>query len=188
MGGAHPDRDLRLDRYRDYLLLLARAQLDPRWQARVSPSDLVQQSLLEAHRDAGQFRGQTDGELRAWLRRILARNLANAARDLGRQRRDLARERPLEEVLAGSPARLEAWLEDGSLPPPDRAERNEQLARLAAALARLPEERREVVELRHLRGWPLADLAAHLGRSPNAVALLLHRSLQQLRGLLDEPE
>jgi RNA polymerase sigma-70 factor (ECF subfamily) len=188
MGGAQPDRDLFLERHRDYLLLLARAQLDPRWHARVSPSDLVQQSLLEAHRDAEQFRGRTEAELRAWLRRILARNLANSIRDLGRRRRDVSVERPLDEVLAGSSARLEAWLEDDSLPPPARAERNEQLARLARALARLPEDRRQVVELRHLRGWALADIAAHLGRTPNAVALLLHRTLQQLRTVLDEPE
>jgi RNA polymerase sigma-70 factor (ECF subfamily) len=188
MAGARPAPELPLEQYRDYLLLLARAQLDPRWQAKVSPSDLVQQSLLEAHRDADQFHGQTDDELRAWLRRILAHNLANVARDLSRQRRDVAAERSLENVLAGSSARVEAWLEDGSLSPPDRAERNEQLARLARALARLPEDRRAVVELRHLRGWPLGDIADHLGRTPNAVALLLHRSLQQLRDALDESE
>src|SRR5262245_45101132 len=111
MGAADPGRDLRLQPHRDYLALLARAQLDPRWQAKVSPSDLVQQSLLEAHRDADQFRGTTDAELRAWLRRILARNLANVARDLTRQRRDARAERPLAEALAGSSARLEAWLE-----------------------------------------------------------------------------
>jgi RNA polymerase sigma-70 factor (ECF subfamily) len=188
MGGAHPGRDLQLDQHRDYLLLLARAQLDPRWHARVSPSDLVQQSLLEAHRDAEQFRGHTDAELRGWLRQILGRNLVNTLRDQTRQRRNVAAERPLEELLAGSSARLEAWLEDGSLSPPDRADRNEQLVRLARALAQLPEDRREVVELRHLRGWRLAEIAAHLGKTPNAVAILLHRTLQQLRRLLDEPE
>jgi RNA polymerase sigma-70 factor, ECF subfamily len=148
----------------------------------------VQQSLLEAHRDAGQFRGRTDAELRAWLRQILARNLANAVRYLGRQRRDARAERPLEEVLAGSSSRLEAWLADGALPPPERAERDEQLGRLARALARLPEDRREAVELRHLRGWALADIAERLGRTPNAVALLLHRSLGQLREALQESE
>jgi RNA polymerase sigma-70 factor, ECF subfamily len=187
MGAPRPGRDLRLEQHRDYLLL-ARAQLDPRWQARVSPSDLVQQSLLEAHQGAGQFRGTTDAELRAWLRQILARNLANVARDLSRQRRAVHAERPLEEVLAGSTARLEAWLEDGSLPPPARAERNEQLARLARALARLPDDRRQAVELRHLRGWSVADIAAQMGRTVNAVSLLLHRALQQLRAALDEPE
>src|SRR5262245_66647009 len=101
MAGAHPGRDLHLERHRDYLVLLARAQLDPRWQARVSPSDLVQQSLLEAHRDADQFGGTTDAELRAWLRRILTRNLANVARDLTRQRRNVHAEQSLEEALAG---------------------------------------------------------------------------------------
>src|SRR5262245_3668507 len=117
MGAAHPSRDLHLERHRDSLVLLASAQLDPPWQARVSPSDLVQQSLLEAHHAADQFRGTTDAELRAWLRRILTRNLANVARDLTRQRRNVDAERSLEEALAGSSARLEAWLEDSSLSP-----------------------------------------------------------------------
>ena len=78
-----------LDEYRDYLLLLARSRLDPRLRGRLDPSDVVQQTLLEAHRDAAQFRGQTAAERAAWLRQMLARNLANAARDHTRDRRDV---------------------------------------------------------------------------------------------------
>src|SRR4051812_23796972 len=95
---------LDLARYRDYLQLLARAQLDPRLRPRLDASDAVQQTLLEAHRCAGQFRGTTSGEVAAWLRQILARNLANAARDLGRQKRDVAREQSLEASLDASSA------------------------------------------------------------------------------------
>jgi RNA polymerase sigma-70 factor, ECF subfamily len=185
-AGAGPGLDL--NRYRDYLLLLARVQIDPRWQAKLGASDLVQETLLEAHRDAGQFRGQSEGERLAWLRAILTRNLANAARDLRRQRRDVDRELPLIDPGAESSQQLEAWLSDSGLAPPEQAERNERLVRLAAALARLPEDRRAVIELRHFQGWPLDAIAAHLGRSTAAVASLLHRGLLQLRDLLAEPE
>src|SRR3712207_1376867 len=138
---------LDLGRFRDYLLLLARAQLDPRLQGKVGASDVVQQTLLEAHRDAAQFRGSTSGELAAWLRRILARNLANAARDLRRDKRDVGRERSLEQMVEASSARLEAWLGGEQSSPNEAAERNEQVLRLAAALATLPEAQRVAVEL-----------------------------------------
>jgi RNA polymerase sigma-70 factor (ECF subfamily) len=178
----------RLPEFRDYLRVLARAQLDPRLRGKLDPSDVVQQSLLEAHRDAGQFRGGTSGELAVWLRRILARNLANAVRDLGRAKRDVGREQSLEQALERSSVRLEGWLADEGLSPDDQAARNEQLLRLASALAGLPAGQREAVELRHLHGWPLLDIAAHLGRTPAAVAGLLHRGLDTLRTLLMEEE
>jgi RNA polymerase sigma-70 factor (ECF subfamily) len=178
----------RLPEFRDYLLLLARAQVGVRLQGKLDASDLVQQTLLEAHRDRDQFRGATCGDLAAWLRQILARNLANAARDLGREKRRLSREQSLELELEASSVRLEACLIDAGLSPSEEATRNEQLLRLSSALWGLPPGQREAVELRHLHGWSLNDIAAHLGRTPAAVAGLLHRGLSELRKLLTERE
>lgn len=181
--------DLDLGRYRDYLLLLARTQLDPRLQAKLSPSDVVQQTLLEAHRHGEQFRGRTRAELAGWLRQILARTLANSLRDLKRECRDVRRERSLEAMIEASSARLEAWTADANQSSPaEQVERQEKTLRLAAALACLPEPQRSAVELRHLQGWSLSDIAELLERTPAAVAGLLHRGLLQLRERLDEPE
>jgi RNA polymerase sigma-70 factor (ECF subfamily) len=177
-----------LDRFREYLRLLARAQLDPRLRAKLDASDVVQQTLLEAHRDLCQFRGTTSGELAAWLRRILARNLANAARDLGREKRDVARECSLEALVEASSARLEAWLAADVSSPSQVAGRHEQAVRLAVALACLPEPQRLAVELRHLHGWTLDEIAEHLDRTPSGVAGLLHRGLAHLRTQLAEEE
>ena len=69
-----------LDKYRPYLLMLARLQFDEKLQAKLDASDIVQQTLLEAHQAIGDFRGQSDGEKAAWLRRILARNFADELR------------------------------------------------------------------------------------------------------------
>jgi RNA polymerase sigma-70 factor, ECF subfamily len=181
-----PPAETPLDGYRDYLLLLARTRLDPRLRGRLDPSDIVQQTLLEAHRDAEQFRGRSDAERAGWLRQMLARNLANAARDHTRDRRDVSRERSLQASLDESSARLEAFLAAEQSSPSQRADREEQLRRLAKALGALPDGQREAVELRHLQGWHLADIAKHLGRTPAAVAGLLHRGLAQLRTLLEE--
>jgi RNA polymerase sigma-70 factor (ECF subfamily) len=175
---------LRLERFRDYLRLLAEMHLDRRLQAKLDASDVVQQTLLEAHRDQDKFRGQTDEELAAWLRQALVNNLANAARDFARAKRDVRREQSLPASIGHSSCRLEAWLASGDSSPSHRAERNEQLRLLADALAQLPPAQHEVVVLRYLHGWPIADVANHLGRTSPAVAGLLHRALVQLRGKL----
>jgi RNA polymerase sigma-70 factor (ECF subfamily) len=183
-----PQSGGQLPEFRDYLRLLARSQVDPRLQAKFDASDLVQQTLLEAHRDIAQFRGTTRGELAAWLRRILARNLANAVRDLGRGKRDVGREESLERRLDESSVRLEGCLADAGLSPDDQAARKELLLRVSSALAGLPAAQREAVELRHLHSWSLNDIAAHLGRTPAATAGLLHRGLSELRARLTETE
>jgi RNA polymerase sigma-70 factor (ECF subfamily) len=178
----------KLERYRAYLRLLARLHLDPRLQGKLDPSDVVQQTLLQAYRALDQFRGHSDGELAAWLRQILARNLAHAVRDLGRAKRDVGLERSLEAAVDASSLRLEAWLAAEQSSPSQRAERNEQLLRLAEALTTLPEAQREAIVLHYWQGQSLVEIGACLGRTPAAVAGLLHRGLKQLRGLLQEAE
>jgi DNA-directed RNA polymerase specialized sigma24 family protein len=82
-----------LERYREYLLLLARLQFDPRLQSKLAPSDIVQQTLFQAHQKRDQYRGRTEAERAAWLRAILAHVLADAARKYGQG--VLGRERPV---------------------------------------------------------------------------------------------
>src|ERR1700694_3486323 len=105
-----PDPDEALERFRHYLLLLARHQLGRQAAGKPEASDVVQQTLLEAHRKREQFRGTTDAERAAWLRQMLAFNLADALRHLGRDKRDAARERSLEQKLEQSSIRLGSWL------------------------------------------------------------------------------
>jgi RNA polymerase sigma-70 factor (ECF subfamily) len=159
-----------LERYRPYLLLLARMRLDPRLRAKFDASDLVQQTLLEAHQARGQLRGTTEAEEAAWLRQILARNLANAVRDLLRDKRDVRREQSLGATIEESSRRLEGWLAAEQSSPSERAARHEQGVRLAAALAELPEAQREALTLHHLEGRPLEEVARLVGRNREAVA------------------
>jgi RNA polymerase sigma-70 factor (ECF subfamily) len=169
--------------FRDYLRLLARLQLDPRLQGKVDPSDVVQQTLVKAHQNRDQFRGRTEAEQAGWLRRILANTLIDAVRKF---QRELHLERSLEQAVDASSARLDAWLAVEQSSPSERASRQEQLLRLARALAQLPEDQRTVVELHHLRDAPVADIAAALDKTEAAVAGLLRRGLKKLRELLKE--
>jgi RNA polymerase sigma-70 factor (ECF subfamily) len=176
-----------LERFRKYLRVLARVQLDPRLRGKLDPSDIVQQTLLEAHRARDKCPSDP-AEQAAWLRKILAHNLANAVRDLGRAKRDVRRERSLEAAIEESSARLEAWLAAEQSSPSERAESNEYLLRLAEALDQLPADQQEAVVLHHLQGQSLSELAGHFGRSPAAVAGLLHRGIKKLQELLRDLE
>jgi len=182
-----PDGSADLDWYRSYLMVLARVGLDGRLRTKVDPSDVVQLTLLEAHRDRTQFEGRTAAERAAWLRQILARNLANLTRDYLRRKRDVRREAAVPTAPDQSVARLEELLVASQSSPSMRADRAEQTILLAAALERLPAAQREAVELRYLLGMPLAEIAAAMEKSPAAVAGLLHRGLAGLRELMAGP-
>jgi RNA polymerase sigma-70 factor (ECF subfamily) len=163
--------------------LLARLHLAPGLQAKVDPSDIVQQTLVKAHQHRAQFRGQSEAEWAAWLRRILANTLNDALR---KYQREVRLEHGGMADVEESSARLEAWLEADQSSPSQQAMREEQLLRLAAALAQLPEDQRTAVEFHHLKDESVSEIARRMGRSEASVGGLLRRGLQKLRELLQE--
>jgi len=179
--------DLPWDRYRAYLCLLARLQMPARLRAKADASDVIQQTLMEAHQAAARLAGLDESARAAYLRQILSHNLADLARRYDAEARDVGRERPWEDRLHESSARLALWLAADQSSPSQRVSREEDLLALAEALARLPEDQRTAVEMKHLRGDSVAAIAETMGRSETAVGGLLRRGLKQLRGLLHEP-
>lgn len=175
-----------IERFRGYLTLLARMNLAERLRSKVDASDIVQDTMLQAYRGFGDFRGQNDGQMAAWLRTILANNLAHARRDYGRNKRDVNRERSIHVELDNSSARLEAWLAADQSSPSEGAARHENVLRVCAALEKLPEAQREAVRLHYLHGLKLSEVGERLGRSPAAAAGLLKRGLTKLRDELDQ--
>lgn len=180
------DRDWPLEHYRDYLHLLSRVGLDARLLALADSSDVVQQTLLRAHERIAQFRGACEAELLAWLRAILARQLADLARRAGQVH--WAERQSLDAALEQSSARLASWLADEQPSPGEQVQRREQLLFLAEALARLPQDQRTAVELHHLEGYSVAEVGRQMGRSAGSVAGLLHRGLKSLRAHLGEAQ
>ena len=172
--------------FRSYLLLLAQMRLDRKLRGKLDPSDIVQQTLLEAHQALESFRGDDTAAQAAWLRQVLARNLANAVRDLTRAKRDVRKERSLHGDLEASASKLENWFAANQSSPSQKAERHEGALRLAEALAQLPETQREAVVLRHFQGLSLAEIAAQLECTTAAITGLLHRGLKNLRKSLTE--
>jgi len=172
-----------LEQYRDYLRLLASHQFGDRFQGKIDLSGVVQETLFEAHQEKARGVNVTPAERLAWLRRILANNLADQARRLMADKRDVSREISLQAAVELSSQRLEEWLAT-EMPPGMAMEQDEQLLALVAALAHLPEAQREAVILHYWSGQRLAEIAEHLGRSRDAIAGLIKRGLHQLRSEL----
>jgi RNA polymerase sigma-70 factor, ECF subfamily len=178
-----------LDRYAQYLLLLARVQVGRRLQGKVDPADLVQETFLDAHRHFPTFRGQSEPEVAAWLRQILAGVLANTLRRyLGTQGRDIRLERELAGELDQSSVALDRGLADPGPTPSKLAAGRERAVLLADALAELPPDYQEVIVLRHLEDRPFAEVARRMGRTEDAVQKLWVRALARLRKALDSED
>ena len=177
-----------LDNYRPYLRVLAQNQLDSALNARVDPSDVVQQTCLEIHRDFQAFNGSLEGELLAWVKSILSNNVANTfRRHVYVKKRSIDNERSLDDTADGGQPRRHAVATTRSTPSV-LAIRKEDNKALQNALDQLPEEQVEAVRLRHLEGWSLQQLAEHFDRSEGAVAGLLKRGMQKLRQYMSNPD
>jgi RNA polymerase sigma-70 factor (ECF subfamily) len=170
-----------LDDYRNYLRLLATWQLGFRFRSKLDPSDVVQDTLLAAIAKQEQFQGTSQAEQAAWLRTILANRLADEIRRWQTEKRDVGLERSLEYDLEASSSRLEVWLADAASSPSQRAQRHDNLLVLANALMHLPEDQRAAIELHHLNGLSVSEVARQMQRTEFSVAGLLRRGLKSLR-------
>lgn len=173
-----------LEPYRPYLRLLARVHLDDRLRAKIDPSDIVQQTFTKAVAGIEQLRSQESAIVAAWLRQILAYTLADAQRDLRREKRDVQREQSLHAAMDESSAGLAQCLAAEQTSPSGQAVRAEELLLLAKALDDLPEPQRTIVTLKYCRNVKLANIAQQLDTTIPAVASYLRRGLATLRNTL----
>jgi RNA polymerase sigma-70 factor (ECF subfamily) len=176
-----------LQMYRNYLMVLAGTQIERRLQPRMSPSDIVQETMLRAHANFGQFRGASEPELIGWLRQILVNNLAKfVEQHVLAARRDVRREVSIErlgQALEQSTIQLAALLPAGSRSPSAAAQQREEAVLLADRLAMLAPDYREVLMLRNLQGLPFETIAEQMERSVSATRMLWLRAIEKLRGL-----
>src|SRR5579883_1396053 len=177
-----------LELYRNYLTLLVRVQIGKRLQGKVDSGDLLQETYLEAHRDIGRFRGNSEREFLYWLRQILVTVLANQVRHYwGTKRRDVRLERELADDLDRSSCALDRAFVAEQSSPSHQAARREQSVLLADALGKLPEDYREVIILRQLEDLSFREVAQRMGRSEDSVKNLWARALAKLRRVMGEP-
>lgn len=165
---------------RDYLLLIANQGLDQGLQAKLGASDHVQETLLAAHQNLGQFRGQTPEEFRGWLRQILINDMHQARRRFfGTGQRDVQREQSIDDSAARPGPLVDAQLTPGS-----DAVAREEARLLDEALARLPENYREVIRLRDWEELTFPEVGARMGISEEAARKLWRRAILKLESMV----
>jgi len=175
-----------LEAYRNYLRLMAATCLSPEVRAKADASDVVQETLLRAHQNFYQFRGTTEREWIMWIRRILARNVAQLQRRFFLAGRRVSRERSLEASMDRSSLMMRTLVPARGPSPSQDAHERELSVVLADALAELEPEDREVVILRNLQELDWKEIGARTGRSPDAARMIWTRALQRMAPLLKE--
>jgi RNA polymerase sigma-70 factor (ECF subfamily) len=181
-----PSANRPLDSYGEYLQLLARLQLAPQLESELDVAEIVQQTLRAAEDKQTPPQATGGAGRAAWLRTILAIRMADALRSKGKVVG--ARGLSLEAALDASASRLDAWLAMERTAHGLKVSQHERLLRLVSALARLPDDERVALELRHLHGYSVPDVCRQMGRSLVTVTGFLHRGMKGLRGMLDEAE
>jgi RNA polymerase sigma-70 factor (ECF subfamily) len=190
-GNGDPDaRDGLLARHRDRLRTMIAWRIDRRLAARVDPSDVAQEVLLEASAKLDRYLRERPLPFFPWLRALAGERLALLQRSHVRaQRRSVLREEAgVLNLPDESAAELAARLVTSSTSPTQRALQQERRQRVRQALGRLPQPDREVLVLRNLEQLSVADTADVLRISGGAVKLRHLRALERLRALLGEEQ
>jgi RNA polymerase sigma-70 factor (ECF subfamily) len=179
-----------LGRHRARLRRMVACHLDPRLSARIDPSDVVQEALVEAAQELSDYLRQRPLPFYPWLRRMAWERLVKLhRRHLHARRRSVTNEEP--GVLAlpdSSVVELARKLVASGTSPSGHMIRQELQERVRAALALLGERDREVLLMRYVEGLSTQETAASLGLSEGAVKMRHVRALDALHRLLGEGE
>ncbi|MBX3443570.1 MAG: sigma-70 family RNA polymerase sigma factor [Planctomyces sp.] len=172
---------------RNYIALVARAQVESWMRTKVDASDLVQQTLLEAYRGFQNFQGRSEGEWLAWLRQILTHNAQDFIRQLRTEKRGGgAIERSLSPGDDSGSFFAEPAADEAT--PSQLVSAREREIAVADAIARLSPDHQEVIILRNLQRLPFEEIAERMGRTRPAVQMLWTRAIQKLEQLLASGE
>jgi RNA polymerase sigma-70 factor (ECF subfamily) len=183
-AGDDAARDKLFTLCRNYVSVAARAEIASWLQAKVDSSDLVQQTLLEAHRGLANFRGKTEAEWLGWLRRILSNNAADFVRQYhGVEKRRVGREVSLQGPDGSARGELEPA--DGGETPSQLVMHKELQLQVADALTELSEDYQEVIILRNMQRLPFDEVAARMERSRPATQMLWMRAIKRLQDVLE---
>ena len=171
--------------YHDLLRLTIDREIDGKFQPHLDPDDVLQAAYVAAVKTVAGCTFDGPGGFYKWLERIARNELSDCRRALKRRKRDISREVcPLPGPTDSYPT-LVSRLTAPQTTPSRQLSKQEAVAAVMSSLARLPDDQRRVVTMRFLEGRSVADIAAVLGKTENAVHVNCHRGLDNLRRLMD---
>jgi RNA polymerase sigma-70 factor (ECF subfamily) len=187
-AGDRAARERLLDRHRRRLGRMIALRLDRRLWARVDPSDVLQEALLEADQKLSDFARRPPLPFYPWLRRLAWERLVRVhRRHIRVQRRSVNREEnPPLPLPDESALELAGRLAARGSSPSARQRHEELCGRLHWALAQLADGDREMLVLRYLEDLSTKEIAAVLSVTEAAVKMRQLRALRRLRDLLGD--
>jgi RNA polymerase sigma-70 factor (ECF subfamily) len=159
-----------LNQYRPYLLFIANRELDPALAGRTSPSDVVQDTVVQLHQNIGTFAGESEAELKAWLRTSLNNRIKDNRRFHLQKKRSVASE-------AGLPS---SNFEDSGTPS-KMLQNKERFSAVENGLQSLPPKDQEVLRLRHEEGLAFSKIGEKLGVSGDVARMTWVRAIEKLK-------
>jgi len=176
-------------RYREPLRRMVAQGLNARLNARVSPSDVLQEVYLDAAQRLHHYFAKPDQSLFGWLRLLVRQRLHDICRRHLRARaRAVDQEIHLDQRTGPASSSSGQTIQlAGNLPTPSQdAMRREANLQLEAALARLDEIDREVLVLRHFEELSNKEVALVLGIPAAAASKRYVRALARLKETLED--
>ena len=170
-SGSPEALNLLYERCAGRLLAFIRLRLGRDLRSRLESRDILQATLLKSLAHLGDLKGDETRSLMAWLARIAEHEIRDCADFHHRQRRDAARDTPIDED-APLPALTRSAL--------SRVILDEQAGQLEEALESLSADHREVILLRKFEDQSFAEIGRRLGKSEDACRMLLARAMTAL--------
>lgn len=162
--------EVAFEQHRERLLSVIYLRMGPELRVRMDPEDVLQEVAIEAMQSWRTLADEANAG--AWLVTLARRKVARILRDqIGVAARDPRRERAIKTDLP---------VADRRSGPVTNADRKDRLELLDQAMQRLSEDHREVIVAMRVEGQSAREVAERMGRTENAVHLLLSRALKRL--------
>jgi len=170
------------EKHQRRLAVLVHFKLSPRARAFSEVEEVVQETYLRAFRDIHRFSYQSPGSFLRWLSSIADHVIVDRVRYRSRERR------AGEEVPFRS-ASNPAGPEPADTRTPSRLfAQQEAVERLLGRLSALPDDYRQAIVMAKIEGLSTVEMAERLGKSREAVALLVYRAVKRFRELREKAE
>jgi RNA polymerase sigma-70 factor (ECF subfamily) len=172
--------------YGSRVLWLVRLRMGKELRSKLESMDLVQDVLVSALKDLGNFTYRNEGDFVRWLARIAENRLRDNLDKLHADKRDIRKEVRLNSYRFTLEESFAAALEpiDATTPSAIISKR-EEFDKLAKAIDTLKPEYREVIVLTKIEGLSYKEIGDRLGRSADAARMLFSRAMAALTGAFE---